>query len=148
MRESVPTEVEANGHAGLAEMMLVAHQVGLACPERGIPLVARGSATCSLVVWALGLFKSCPLDDGLYGNLFVHDGRPEFPYLDLEVPSEFETTVAALVQQAAAPWTNRSVTNRSELPAVNALRLGISVSLGSRQAVRVVAAALDSMPRA
>lgn len=129
--------------AGLGELLLVAHQVGVECRQRGIPLVARGSATCSLVVWALGLVEACPLDDGLDGEMFVHDGRPDLPDLDLEVPSAYEPTVATLVQQAAAAcWTNRSSVDRPELPVVNAVRLGINVSLGSRPAVRLVGAAL------
>ena len=49
--------------------------------------------------------SAAPLDYGLDGQMFVHDGRPDLPDLDLEVPSACEPTVAALVQQAAAaPW--------------------------------------------
>lgn len=143
LRARLQAELDDICKAGLAELLLVAQQVGAACRERGIPVVARGSATCSLVVWVLGLVETCPLDDGLDGEMFVHDGRPDLPDLDLEVPSAYEPTVAAIVQQAAAAcWTNRSSVDRSELPVVNAVRLGINVSLGSRQAVRLTGAAL------
>ena len=40
---------------GLADLLLFAHEVGQFCAQHGIPLAARGSATSSLVVWALGL---------------------------------------------------------------------------------------------
>jgi DNA polymerase III alpha subunit len=149
LRARLQAELDEICKAGLAELLLVAQQVGAACRERGIPVVARGSATCSLVVWVLGLVETCPLDDGLDGEMFVHDGRPELPDLDLEVPSAYEPTVAVLVQQAAAAcWTNRSSADRSELPVVNAVRLGVNVSLGSRQAVRLTGAALGlEVPR-
>jgi hypothetical protein len=51
--------------AGLAELLLTAEQAGAFCAERGIPLAARGSATASLVAWALGLVEVCPLDHWL-----------------------------------------------------------------------------------
>jgi hypothetical protein len=142
MGERVSREVEAICQSGLAELLVVAQQVALECRRRGIPLVARGSATCSLV-WALGLVEACPLDHDLNGDMFVHDGRPDLPDLDLEVPSTYEPVVAAFVRQsAAAPWAAQVPSERAELPYVYALRLGINVSLGSRQAVRNVGAAL------
>jgi hypothetical protein len=50
---------------------------------------------------------------------------------------------AAFVQQsAAAPWAIQPAPERTGLPPVYALRLGTNVSLGSRQAVRAVGAAL------
>src|SRR5207248_8524189 len=69
----------------LAELLIVAQQVGVACRERGIPLVARGPATCTV---ALRLVEACPLDDGLDGEMFVHDGRPDLADLDLEAGGE------------------------------------------------------------
>jgi hypothetical protein len=39
----------------------------------GIPLAARGSATASLVVWALGLSELCPLDYDLDGRMLASD---------------------------------------------------------------------------
>jgi hypothetical protein len=82
----------------LAELLLFAHDVGRFCSERGIPLAARGSATSSLVVWALGLSELCPLDYGLDGRMFCHEGRDDLPDLDLEVSSLHEAAVSAFVQ--------------------------------------------------
>ena len=130
------------GRTGLAELLLVAQQVALECRTRGIAVSARGSATSSLVAWVLGLVELCPLDYGLDGQMFMHDGRPDLPDLDLEVPSVYEPAVAAFVQQAAAaPWATPDGEQREQLPQVHALRLGINVSLGSRQAVRATGAA-------
>ena len=84
--------------SGLADLLLFSHDVGRFCAERGIPLAARGSATSSLVVWALGLSDMCPIDHGLDGRMFVHDGREDLPDLDLEVSSLHEAAVSAFVQ--------------------------------------------------
>jgi len=143
MRQRVMDELEAIGDAGLAELLLVAQQVALECRRRDIPIAARGSATSSLVAWALGLVELCPLDFGLDGQMFVHEGRTDLPDLDLEVPSAFEPAVATFVQQAAAaPWAGPESVACEDLPRVYALRLGINVSLGARQAVRAVGVAL------
>jgi DNA polymerase III alpha subunit len=81
MRQRVAREVEAICQAGLAELLLIAQQVALECRRRDIPIAARGSVTCSLVAWALGLVELCPLDYGLEGEMFIHDGRPDLPDL-------------------------------------------------------------------
>ena len=75
----------------------MAYDVGQFCKQHGIPLSARGSATSSLVAWALGLVELCPLDHGLDAQLFVHQGRGDLPDLDLEVSSLHEPAVSAFV---------------------------------------------------
>src|SRR5215471_5799306 len=82
----------------LADLLLFAHDVGRFCSERGIPLAARGSATSSLVIWALGLSELCPLEYALDGRMFCHEGRDDLPDLDLEVSSLHEAAVSAFVQ--------------------------------------------------
>jgi DNA polymerase III subunit alpha len=85
IRESTAAEVRAICDAGLAELMLVAHDVALFCKQHGIPLSVRGSAVNSLVAWALELVPAelCPLDHRLDAQLFVHEGRADLPDLDL-----------------------------------------------------------------
>jgi DNA polymerase III subunit alpha len=70
--ERVHEEVRTICEHGLADLLLFAHEVGQFCSQRGILLAARGSATASLVVWALGLSDLCPLDYDLDGRMFVH----------------------------------------------------------------------------
>jgi DNA polymerase III subunit alpha len=77
-------EVDDLCRAGLAELMLTAYDLAQFCEQHAIPLAARGSATSSLVAWCLGLVELCPLDYGLDGQLFVHEGRGDLPDLDLE----------------------------------------------------------------
>jgi hypothetical protein len=63
--------------------------------------------------------------------------------LDLEIPSAWGPAVADFVHRAAAaPWPGRASEECEDLPRVHALRLGINVSLGARQAVRAVGVAL------
>ncbi|MBV9582622.1 MAG: hypothetical protein JO057_28900 [Chloroflexi bacterium] len=95
-RQRVADELEAINRAGLAELLLVAQHVRLECRLRDIPISARGSATSSLVAWALGLIELCPLDYGLDAEMFVHDGRPDLPDLDLEIPSAWEPAMGGV----------------------------------------------------
>ena len=76
--------------------MLTAYDLAQFCQQHAIPLAARGSATSSLVAWCLGLIQAslCPLDHGLDGQLFIHEGRGDLPDLDLEVPSLHEPAVS------------------------------------------------------
>src|SRR5207244_6306467 len=67
--ERVQDEIRTICEHGLADLLLFAHEVGQFCCQHGIPLAARGSATSSLVVWALGLSDLCPLDHGLDGRI-------------------------------------------------------------------------------
>ena len=143
MRQRVADELEAIGRAGLAELLLVAQQVGLECRRHDVAISARGSATSSLVAWALGIVELCPLDYGLDGQMFVHDGRPDLPG---SRPGGAERLRAggrrlraASGRGAVGDWR---FDDHSDLPRVHALRLGINVSLGARQAVRAVGAAL------
>ena len=48
LRARLQAELVEICKAGLAELLIVAQQVGVACRERGIPLVARGPATCTV----------------------------------------------------------------------------------------------------
>jgi DNA polymerase-3 subunit alpha len=126
----------------LADLLLFAHDVGQFCAERGIPVAARGSATSSLVVWALGLSDLCPLDYGLDGRMFCHEGRDDLPDLDLEVSSLHEAAVSAFVQHGGALNTQSPQRQTGDFPNLRSVRVGVHVSMGARQAVRSVGAAL------
>jgi len=95
-------EVRTICASGLADLLLFSHEVAQFCTSRGIRLAARGSATASLVVWALGLSDLYPLDHQLDGRMFAHDGRHDLPDLDLEVSSLYESAVSAFVQQGGS----------------------------------------------
>jgi DNA polymerase III alpha subunit len=143
VREQAAAEVRTICQAGLAELLLVAYD-GQFCKHHGIPLAARGSATNSLVAWALELVQAelCPIEYHLDPQLFVHEGRQDLPDLDLEVSSLHEPTVRAFLARYGAERVGTREPAAASLPAVGTLRLGINVSLGARQAVRTVGTAL------
>jgi len=138
--ERARDEVRTIYGSGLADLLLFSNEVGRFCAERGIPIAARGSATSSLVVWALGLSEVCPLDHDLDGRMFVHDGREDLPDLDLEVSSAHEAAVSTFVQHGG--FSNRPDHEQDGFPRLRTLRLGVHVSMGARQAVRAVGTAL------
>jgi hypothetical protein len=120
-KERLASELRTICSAGLAELLLLAHEVAAFCQEHRIPLSARGSATSSLVAWALGLVELCPLDHGLDGRSFVYEGRPDLPDLDLEVSSLYEPLVARFLLrphrgEADLSWTSGSVCDGPACP--------------------------------
>jgi DNA polymerase-3 subunit alpha len=139
-------EVEDLCRAGLAELMLTAYDLAQFCQQHAIPLAARGSATSSLVAWCLGLVELCPLDYELDGQVFVHEGRGDLPDLDLEISSLHEPAVSTFLARYGAERLSPTGAFLTGLPALGTLRLGIHVSLGARQAVRSVGAALGLDP--
>ena len=146
LREQAQAEVRAIGQAGLAELLLVAYDLGQFCAQYGIALAARGSAANSLLVWILGLSELFPPEHGLDLRLFVHDGRQDLPDLDLEVAADHAPTVSAFLARYGTERISHGERGAMTLPAVGTLRLGINVSLGARQAVRSVGAALGLEP--
>jgi DNA polymerase III alpha subunit len=140
--ERVSEELRTICSGDLADLLLFAHDVGRFCSERGIPLAARGSATSSLVVWALGLSELCPLDHGLDGRMFCHEGRDDLPDLDLEVSSLHEAAVSAFVQHGGTLSSQPPPREDNLFPTLRSVRVGVHVSMGARQAVRAVGAAL------
>jgi DNA polymerase III subunit alpha len=140
MLKRLHDEVRTICEHGLADLLLFAHEVGQFCSQHGIPLAARGSATASLVVWALALSDLFPLDYGLDGRMFVHKGRQDLPDLDLEVSSLHEQAVSAFVQQGG--FEGLPPHAAGEFPHLRSIRVGVHVNMGARQAVRAVGSAL------
>jgi len=140
IQELAREEVRTICERGLADLLLFAHQVGEFCAQHALPVTARGSATASLVVWALGLSDLCPLDYGLDGRMFVHKGREDLPDLDLEVSSLHEQAVSAFVQQGG--FDGLPPHAAGEFPHLRTIRVGVHVSMGARQAVRAVGGVL------
>src|SRR5262249_34641846 len=110
------SEVDDLCRAGLAELMLTAYELAQFCAQHDIPLAARGSATSSLVAWCLGLVELCPLDYGLDGQLFVHEGRGDLPDLDLEISSLHEPAVSGFLARYGAERLSRAERTPGSLP--------------------------------
>jgi DNA polymerase-3 subunit alpha len=138
--EGARAEVHTICERGLADLLLFAHEVAQFCQQHAIPLAARGSATASLVVWALGLSDLFPPEYSLDGRMFVHKGREDLPDLDLEVSSLHEQAVSTFVHQGG--FEGLPAHAAGEFPHLRAIRVGVHVSMGARQAIRSVGAAL------
>jgi len=122
----------------LVDALLLAVEVRDFASEQHIPLQARGSATMSLVCWVLGLVSLNPFERGLDHRGFVYEDRPSLPDIDLETPAQDQPALLAFALQCGgAP-----ASDPAELPDVRAVRLGTHISLGARNAVRSVGAAL------
>lgn len=61
VRDQAAAEVRAIADTGVSELLLTAHDVAQFCKQHGIPLAARGSATSSLVAWALWPGRVVPI---------------------------------------------------------------------------------------
>ena len=70
----------------------------------------------------------------------------DLPDLDLEISSLHEPAVSAFPARYGAERLSPTSPSPTGLPALGTLRLGIHVSLGARQAVRSVGAALGLDP--
>jgi hypothetical protein len=128
--EQVSHELQSITGSDLADLLLFAHDVGRFCSERGIPLAELGQS------------ELCPLDHGLDGHMFCHEGRDDLPDLDLEVSSLHEAAVSAFVQHGGTLNAQSPLREDNLFPTLRSVRVGVHVSMGARQAVRSVGAAL------
>jgi hypothetical protein len=73
--------------------------------------------------------------------MFCYDGRDDLPDLDLEVSSLHEAAVSGFVQHGGT-LNSQPLREENAMPTLRAVRVGVHVSMGARQAVRAVGAAL------
>ncbi len=69
---------------GFAEYFLVVHDIVRHARASGAPIAGRGSGASSLVAYVLGITNVCPLAYNLRFERFLHEGRADFPDLDLD----------------------------------------------------------------
>jgi DNA polymerase-3 subunit alpha len=138
--ERLEAELALVAEQGIAELLLAAADAGESCRAQAVPAAARGSATASLLCWALGLVELNPLDHDLPPDAFVYSGRSDPPDVDLEVALLYAESVRARLTRPGRPH------GPDGLPLLTALRLGAPLSLGARQAVRDAGAALGLEP--
>jgi hypothetical protein len=81
-----------------------------------------------------------PPDHCLDGKLFVDEGRQDLPDLDLDLSFLHELAVSAFVRQDGFNRPRRQGAGRFRH--LWAIRVGVHVSMGARQAVRAVGAAM------
>ena len=78
-------ELEVIEHWHLAPYFLLVLDIVEEARRRGIPAVARGSAASSMVTYALGISRVCPLRWGLYFERFLNEQRGDCPDIDIDI---------------------------------------------------------------
>jgi DNA polymerase-3 subunit alpha/error-prone DNA polymerase len=78
------TELAVIQKLGFSEYFLVVHDIVRHARVSGAPIAGRGSGASSLVAYVLGITNVCPLAYHLPFERFLHEGRKDFPDLDLD----------------------------------------------------------------
>lgn len=87
--ERIQRELALIRETGYAGYFLIFYDIVLACQERNIPMLARGSAAGSLVCYSLGVSNVCPFRFGLNFERFLNRERlkhSKLPDIDLDLP--------------------------------------------------------------
>jgi DNA polymerase III alpha subunit len=84
MQERLDRELAVIGKLGFEDYFLVVRDIVDYARSRGAPVAGRGSGASSLVAYVLGLTNVCPLRYGLQFERFLHEGRTDWPDLDLD----------------------------------------------------------------
>jgi DNA-directed DNA polymerase III PolC len=69
---------------GFSEYFLVVWDIVQHARSRGTPVAGRGSGASSLAAYVLGLTNVCPLAYDIPFERFLHQGREDFPDLDID----------------------------------------------------------------
>jgi DNA-directed DNA polymerase III PolC len=69
---------------GFVEYFLVVWDIVQYARRRGVPVAGRGSGASSLVAYLLGVTNVCPLTFRIPFERFLHEGREDFPDLDVD----------------------------------------------------------------
>lgn len=82
--ERLARELDVIARLGFEDYFLVVRDIVDYARSRGAPVAGRGSGASSLVAYVLGLTNVCPLRYGLQFERFLHEGRTDWPDLDLD----------------------------------------------------------------
>ena len=83
-RERMEHELAVIEKLGFTEYFLVVHDIVQAARAKKAPIAGRGSGASSLVAYVLGITNVCPLKYKLQFERFLHEGRADYPDLDLD----------------------------------------------------------------
>jgi error-prone DNA polymerase len=100
--ERIHRELALIRETGYAGYFLIFYDIVMACRERNIPLLARGSAAGSLVCYSLGVSNVCPFRFGLNFERFLNRERlkhSKLPDIDLDLPWDRRDEIIEYVYQ-------------------------------------------------
>jgi len=69
---------------GFSAYFLVVWDIVQYARRRGAPVAGRGSGASSIVAYSLGITNVCPLRHAIPFERFLHEGREDFPDLDVD----------------------------------------------------------------
>jgi len=78
------TELGLIEKLGFSEYFLVVREIVQYARRRGAPVAGRGSGASSLVAYVLGITNVCPIAYDIPFERFLHEGREDFPDLDVD----------------------------------------------------------------
>ena len=68
-----------------SDYFLVVYEIVNYAKRKGIPVDVRGSAAGSLVTYTLGMTRVCPVENNLYFERFMNEGRRDCPDIDIDL---------------------------------------------------------------
>ncbi len=83
-RERLEHELSVIGKLGYADYFLVVHDIVRFSRERGLPVAGRGSGASSVVAYILGITHVCPVEFALPFERVLHEGRTDYPDIDVD----------------------------------------------------------------
>ncbi len=82
--ERLCRELDLIGKLGYADYFLVVRDIVRHSRDRGVPVAGRGSGASSVVAYVLGITNVCPVEFDLPFERFLHEGRTDYPDLDID----------------------------------------------------------------
>jgi len=82
--ERIERELGVIGKLGYADYFVVVHDIVTYSRERGLPVAGRGSGASSVVAYLLGITNVCPVAYDLPFERFLHEGRTDYPDIDVD----------------------------------------------------------------
>ncbi|HVE42923.1 MAG TPA: PHP domain-containing protein [Planctomycetota bacterium] len=82
--ERLERELGVIGKLGYADYFVVVHDIVTYSRARGLPVAGRGSGASSVVAYLLGITNVCPVAYDLPFERFLHEGRLDYPDIDVD----------------------------------------------------------------
>lgn len=83
-RGRIERELGLIAKLGYADYFCVVHDIVRFSRERGLPVAGRGSGASSVVAYCLGITNVCPIAFDLPFERFLHEGRTDYPDIDVD----------------------------------------------------------------
>lgn len=110
----------------------------------GIPHITRGSASCSLVSYLMGISEIDPINDNISLARFMNEHRPDNPDIDLDFPYDRRDEI---IERVFDKWPNKvaRISNRIHYRRDGAIREAMR-RLGCKTKIPRKASIKDLMP--